>query len=254
MPASSLSVVIITFNEEQNIARCLTSLLKIADEIIVMDSRSQDKTEEICNSFGVRFVSTDWKGYAATKNEAISYVNNEYVLSIDADECLDENITKEIADLKEIGFQGVYSLNRLTNYCGKWIYFSGWNPDWKVRIFPRTKVKWNNELVHEELIIPAELKATKLQGRLHHYSYNSLQEHRQKADKYSLMTAVKYAGQGKKASIFSPLVSAIARFVTMYIFKLGFLDGKAGFNIAYISATSNALKYSELRRLSKKQL
>lgn len=247
----SLSAVIITFNEEKNIKRCLKSLQNVADEIIVVDSFSTDQTEAICQSFNVKFHKMEWEGYSKTKNKAQSLANSEYVISVDADECLDEQLIREISEIKKSGFNGVYELNRLTNYCGSWIHHSGWNPDWKIRIYPKSLVKWNDAIVHEELNVPAELKINQLKGRLHHYSYFSTIQHRSKADQYSKLTALKYAEQGRKCYFFTPVLSALSRFISMYILKLGFLDGKAGWNIARISAESNAFKYRELIRLTK---
>lgn len=247
----SLSAVIITFNEEKNIERCLKSLQNVADEIIVVDSFSTDQTEAICQSFQVQFHKMNWEGYAKTKNKAQALANSEYIISVDADECLDEQLIREISLIKKTGFDGVYELNRLTNYCGSWIHHSGWNPDWKIRIYPKSLVKWNDAIVHEEPIVPTDLKLNQLSGRLHHYSYFSTSQHRSKADQYSKLTAIKYAEQGKKCYFFTPVLSAISRFLSMYILKLGFLDGKAGWNIAKISAESNALKYRELHRLTK---
>jgi len=250
----SLSAVIITFNEEHNIERCLFSLNGIVDEIIVVDSYSTDQTHSICQQFNVEFHKMKWEGYAATKNKAQRLAKSEYVLSIDADECLDDSLRMEILELKRTGFKGVYALNRLTNYCGSWVYHSGWNPDWKIRIYPKSKVIWNDAIVHEDLIIPNEIKRNELKGRLHHYSYFTLEQHRQKADQYSRLTAIKYAEQGRTCYFFTPYLSAISRFISMYFFKLGMLDGKAGWNIAKISAQSNAYKYQELRRLTKNRL
>jgi glycosyltransferase involved in cell wall biosynthesis len=253
MLSNKLSIVIITYNEEQHIARCLESVRSIADEVIVMDSHSTDRTEEICKTFPVRFISTEWKGYSETKNAGNALASYPYILSLDADECLDAEMIEDIYRLKVSGFNGVYLLNRLTNYCGKWIYFSGWNPDWKIRIFPKELVKWNHEIVHEELLVPHYLKVSKVIGRLHHFSYTSREQHLERANKYSILTAKKYAEQGRKASFLSPYLRSISRFFSMYIFKLGILDGIAGWHIAYISAKSNALKYQELRKIIKKE-
>lgn len=247
----SLSAVIITFNEEKNIERCLKSLQNVADEIVIVDSYSQDRTEELCKEYNVKFHKMQWEGYAKTKNKAQELVNSEYVLSIDADECLDEQLINEISLLKKTGFEGIYALNRLTNYCGKWIHYCGWNPDWKIRIYPKSKVKWDDAIVHEELLIPDDMKTIRLIGRLHHYSYLSASQHRMKADQYSRLTAIKYAEQGRTCYFFTPFLSALGRFLSMFILKLGFLDGKAGLDIAWISAQSNAYKYRELRRITK---
>lgn len=248
-----LSAVIITFNEEKNIARCLDSIKDIADEIIVVDSFSTDSTEEICKNYALHFHQTKWKGYSQTKNEAQSLAKFDYILSLDADECLDDALKQEILALKKSGFKGVYSMNRLTNYCGTWVRFSGWNPDWKTRIYPKERVKWNDSIVHEELVLPDDLSIFNLKGRLLHFSYFSTKQHREKADQYSRLTAIKYAEKGKKSTFLAPLLSAVGRFVSMYFLKFGFLDGKAGWQIAKISALSNAYKYKELRRLNKER-
>lgn len=248
-----LSVVIITKNEERNIGRALQSVQNIADEIIVVDSFSEDQTKSICEKFAnVKFVQTDWKGYAETKNFANSLTTNEFIFSLDADEAPDEALQQEILKEKAKGLSGIYVVNRLTNYCGKWIKHSGWYPDKKIRIFPKSKTKWTGEFVHEELSFEENYQPKELKGHLLHYSYYSFQDHRTRADKYSLLTAQKLAKAGKTAGVLKPYLSALIRFLSMYVFKRGFLDGKMGFKIALISGQSNILKYKELRRLTKK--
>jgi glycosyltransferase involved in cell wall biosynthesis len=246
-----LTVVIITKNEERNIGRALDSVSKIADEIIVVDSYSTDQTKAICEKKGAHFVQTEWRGYSATKNFANSLAKSDYIFSLDADEALDKDLEKAILTAKSKGFSGIYSVNRLTNYCGKWIYHSGWYPDKKVRIFPKEKTKWVGEFVHEELEFSENFSAQELPGHLEHYSYYSYTDHRARADKYSVLTAQKLAAKGKSAGVLKPYISAIGRFISMYLIKRGFLDGKMGWKIATISAQSNIVKYKELRRLSK---
>lgn len=245
-----LSATIITLNEERNIERCIRSLKGIADEIIVLDSFSTDQTVEICKAEGVIIEQREWEGYAASKNYLNGLAKYDYILSLDADEELDEELKEEILRIKTNGKAAVYCLNRLTNYCGKWIRYSGWYPDVKTRIFPKEGSRWDGAFVHEELIYPSELKTVQLKGHLNHYSYYNFKDHRERADKYSRLTAQKMHHAGKKASVFKPYLSAIARFVSMYIIKLGVLDGGMGFKIAQISAQSNILKYKELRRLN----
>lgn len=247
---TKISATIITLNEERNIGRCIDSLLGIVDEVIVVDSFSSDKTESICKSKGVKFIQTDWKGYAQTKNYANSLASYSYIYSIDADEELTPELQNSVLKEKEKGLNGLYSHNRLTNYCGSWIKNMGWYPDSKVRLFPKEFAQWSGEFVHEELTFSKSLKVTHLKGDLNHYSYYSTKEHRERADKYSILTAKKMHAKGKKASFFKPYLSSLARFVSMYLLKFGFLDGKAGFIISKISAQSNILKYKELRRLN----
>lgn len=245
-----VSATIITLNEERNIDRCIASLKEIADEIIVLDSNSTDKTEEICNNYGVRFVKRDWEGYSASKNFLNSLAKYDYILSIDADEAVDAELREAILKAKSESNPQVYSLNRMTNYCGKWIKHSGWYPDVKARIFPKEGSYWDGEFVHEELIFSSELKIIQLPGHLEHYSYYDFVGHRERADKYSILTAKKMNKAGKKATVLKPYLSGLARFFSMYFIKLGFLDGRMGFKIAQISAQSNVFKYKELRRLN----
>lgn len=247
-----ISTVIITFNEEQNIKRCLKSVLSISDEIIIIDSGSQDKTEEIAKQFNVIFKSYSWKGYSKSKNYGHLLAKNKYILSIDADEELSQDLILEIQGIKEKGMRGVYQLNRLTNYCGKWIKHSGWYPDKKIRIFPK-ETQWNDAIVHEELILPSDIAVINLKGHLNHFSYRTLKDHQLRADKYSKLTAKKYWSMNKKTYLLQPYLAAFGRFFSMYFFKLGFLDGIQGWHIARISAASNYIKYKELRRLYAQQ-
>lgn len=248
---TKLSVVIITLNEERNIERAIVSVKDVADEIIVLDSFSTDKTKEICARFDVQFVTRKWEGYSASKNFANSLAQYEYIFSLDADEALSPELKSQILKLKQSGFNGIYRCNRLTNYLGKWIKFSGWYPDSKIRIFPKSKTEWSGAFVHEELVFTEDLEEHLLKGDLYHYSYHSYQDHQERADKYSRLTAQKFHQQGKKVSFLKPYVSALGRFISMYFIKFGILDGSKGFMIAWISAKSNILKYKELIRLNK---
>ena len=246
-----ITATIITFNEERNIERCIRSVEGVADEVIVLDSLSTDRTAEICQSLGVRFESRAWEGYSESKNYLNSLVITDYILSLDADEALDDELKSAVLKAKADPTPQIYSVNRLTNYCGKWIKHSGWYPDVKVRLFPKEGSYWDGAIVHEELIYPKELKEVQLDGHLEHYSYYSFEDHRTRADKYSSLTAQKMHKAGKKASILKPYLSALGRFVSMYLLKAGFLDGRMGFKIAQISAQSNVFKYKELRRLNR---
>lgn len=246
-----ITATIITFNEERNIERCIRSVDGVADEVIVLDSLSTDRTEEICKSLNVRFVSRAWEGYSESKNHLNSLVSTGYILSLDADEALDETLKAEVLKFKNDSNPQIYSVNRLTNYCGKWIKHSGWYPDIKARLFPKEGSYWDGAIVHEELIFTKDLNVIQLDGHLEHYSYYSFEDHRARADKYSSLTAQKMHANGKKATVLKPYLSALGRFVSMYLLKAGFLDGKMGFKIAQISAQSNVFKYKELRRLNR---
>lgn len=245
-----LAVVIITLNEERNIARCIQSVNGLADEIIVLDAFSTDRTPCICAELGVQFHQRAWEGYTATKNYLNSLTTADYILSLDADEALSTSLYQELQAQKAKGFSGTYSVNRLTNYMGKWIYHSGWFPDIKPRLFPKEGSYWSGEYVHEVLIHP-ESPTQVFKSVLEHFSYYSYADHRTRADKYSHLTAQKFHAAGKKVGPFKPYISAIGRFIAMYLLKKGFLDGWAGFKIAQISAQSNVVKYRELRRLNR---
>lgn len=245
-----ISGVVITLNEERNIERCILSMQDVCDEIIVLDSFSTDNTKAICSRLNVRFIEKEWLGYSASKNYANNLASYPYILSIDADECLSKELIDSIKRHKGKGLNNVYSLNRLTNYMGTWVKHCGWYPDKKVRLFPKD-VEWEGAYVHEELNLK-NYSVIELEGHLHHYSYYDTVDHRKRADKYSLLTAQKMNAKGKKAGALKPYLSAIAKFISVYFIKLGFLDGKAGWNIARISAASNIVKYKELRRLNVK--
>ena len=250
---SKLTATIITYNEESNIERCIKGLEAIADEIIVLDSFSTDATVAICKTQGVRVEQRKWEGYAASKNYLNSLASHPFIFSVDADEVPDSHLINSIQELKRKGFKTdeVYEVNRRTNYCGTWINHSGWYPDRKIRLFAFEIAKWEGNYVHEELKFLNSPKVVRLPGHLEHYSYYSQKEHRERADKYSVLTAQKMHQKGKKASLLKPYLSALGRFVSMYLIKKGFLDGKAGWQIACISAQSNVLKYKELRRLNR---
>lgn len=247
---NKLSVVIITFNEARNIDRAILSVKNIADEIIVVDSFSTDDTPQICRNHNVNFQQRKWTGYSDQKNFANSLAQFDTIFSLDADEAVDDVLEKEILILKEKGFNDLYVVNRLVNYCGKWIKHSTWYPDKKTRIFPKSIANWEGEFVHEQLNFSEKLRETELKGHLEHYTYYNFKEHRERADKYSYLTAAKMHKNGKTANLLKPYLSAFARFVSMFIIHLGFLDGYLGFKIAQISAQSNVVKYKELRRLN----
>ncbi|MCX6232906.1 MAG: glycosyltransferase family 2 protein [Bacteroidetes bacterium] len=244
-----ISAVIITFNEERNIQRCISSLHAVADEIVVVDSFSTDKTAEICNSIGVKFFQTKWDGYAKTKNYGNNLAEFDYILSIDADEVLAEALKKEIIEFKNSNNpKDAYRFNRLTNYCGSWIYHCGWYPDTKLRLWNKQRGKWEGN-IHEEVIMLKDSTIASFKGDLLHYSYFSIQQHINQANKFTDLTAMEAYRKGKKASIFKIIFSPWVKFIRDYFLKLGFLDGYHGFIICKISAFASLLKYMKLKEL-----
>ncbi len=246
-----LSVVIITLNEEKNIARCLKSVEEIADEIVIVDSNSTDKTPEICKSFGARFIQHPFEGYVKQKNFAVSQAKYDHVLSLDADEALSEKLLASIKLVKENFEADGYTMNRMTNYAGKWIKHSGWYPDIKLRLFDRRKGKWIGLIIHEKFELYKGGQIKHLNGDLLHFSFYSVDEHRRQSDKFTSLGAKADYEKGKKAPVYKIWGSPIVKFLKDYIFNLGFLDGREGFVICWISAGASYAKYQKLKKLYK---
>jgi glycosyltransferase involved in cell wall biosynthesis len=246
-----LSVVIITCNEENNIRRCLGSVQSVADEIIVLDSGSTDRTEAICNEFGVRFFYQSWKGYGKQKNDANDLASGDYILSLDADEALSETLQQSILVVKTKNEPDAvaYRMNRLTNYCGRQIRHCGWYPDAKIRLWKKDCAKWDNAMVHEQLQLTKETFIQHLQGDMFHFPFYSIKEHLDVINKYSELAAQKAFEKGKKRSLVSILFSTIWRFKHDYFLKCGFLDGFYGFVICSLNAFSTFLRYVKLKQL-----
>jgi len=246
-----LSVVIITFNEEKNIARCLNSIKNLADEIIVVDTFSTDKTIEICQSFEVKIIQHKFEGYVEQKNYAVSQANYNHILSLDADEVVSETLLSSINEVKKNFNADGYTMNRLTNYSGKWIKHSGWYPDVKLRLFDRRKGKWTGLIIHEKFELYQGGTTKHLKGDLLHYSFYSINDHKKQSSKYTSLGAEAYFKMGIKAPFYKVWGGPIVKFIRDYFFNLGFLDGKEGFVICWISAGATFTKYRKLKNLYK---
>ncbi|MBI1838031.1 MAG: glycosyltransferase family 2 protein, partial [Flavobacteriia bacterium] len=245
-----ISAVIITFNEEKNIRRCLDSLQGIADEIVVVDSFSKDKTKEICESYNVKFVEHKFDGHIEQKNWAITQATFPYVLSLDADEALNETLQKSILEAKNNWEFDGYAMNRLTNYCGKWIHHCGWYPDVKLRLWDSRKGEWGGDNPHDKYELFNKNSPTKhLKGDILHYSYYTLEDHYKQVNYFTDILSKAQFKRGKKAPLLTMLMSPIVKFNKDYFVKLGILDGKEGFTISRISAYATFLKYKKLRAL-----
>lgn len=244
-----LSVVIITFNEEANIGRCLDALVGVADEVVVLDSFSSDGTEGICRARGARFEQHAFDTYYAQKNRVVDLAAFPHVLSLDADEVLSEPLRQSILAAKsDWRFDG-YEMSRLTSYCGQWIHHSGWYPDRKLRLFDRRKGRWATKHPHEYVEMQPGSTVGRLSGNLLHYSYYTVQEHIDRTRKYADMAARALHAAGKKASLAKVIFSPALKFLRNYVLKLGFLDGRAGWTICKIAAWETYLKYRALYRL-----
>ena len=249
-----LSVVIITFNEEKNIARCIDSVRDIADEIIVLDSFSSDRTGEIVNSMGGSFYQRGFTGYGDQKNVAVGFTKHPYILFLDADEFLSEGLHESIRLEKEAGFpyEG-YTMNRLNNYCGKWIRHGSWYPDKKLRLIHREKGVWNLDLVHESLELQEGSRVHHLTGDLLHYTYSNFDEHVEKNIRYSWLSAQLLYKKGKRVRAIKAFVNPFWAFFTSYFLRAGFLDGFYGFVIAVNIAHLTFLKYTKLYQLQQER-
>lgn len=244
-----LSAVIITFNEETNIARCVDSLLPVVDEIIILDSYSKDKTLEIVTGKGLTYYQRAWTDYSDAKNFANAKATGDYIFSIDADEELSPALQQSILKLKANPKADAYAymINRLTNYCGKWIYHCGWYPEYKLRIFKREGTHWKGA-VHEDLVFASQPVIEKLKGDLYHYSYPTVDSHVKKVMQYAKLTAENRYKKGKRYNllwhgIFKPWVI----FFKKYILQLGILDGYYGFVISVLTSFFHFLRYINYR-------
>jgi len=244
-----LSVVIITFNEEKNIGRCINSVVGLADDIIIVDSFSTDRTEEIATSKGARFVKQKFLGHIEQKNFAITQAKYPHILSLDADESLSEKLQKSILKVKENWQGDGYKMNRMTNYCGKWIKHCGWYPDTKLRLWDSRKGKWEGVNPHDKYIMEKQTKIIYLEGNIFHYSYYSILDHLKQTDKFTDISAKELLLKGKKPNYLKLIFSPIIKFLRDYFFNLGFLDGYYGLIICKISANATYLKYNKLKKL-----
>ncbi len=233
-----ISVVLITKNEAKHLRRALSSISDLAHEIIIIDSFSTDNTDEIAQEFGARFIQREWEGYAGSKNYGNSLASGDMVLSLDADECLSDRLKQSIGSI--VDKDAIYGFNRKNIYCGRPIRFCGWYPDYKLRLFPKNKAQWIGDYVHEQLVADDGLKEVKLKGDLLHYSYSSREEHIAREKKYAQLAAER---DHKKTMLKSvAFLKAIGRFFSMYILKLGILEGQKGLQISIISAKGKIWK------------
>ncbi|MCS3798425.1 glycosyltransferase family 2 protein [Niastella sp. OAS944] len=247
---SSITAVIITHNEARNIQKCLVSLKTVADEIIVVDSFSTDDTVAICQQEGAKVIQNAWPGFGPQKNFGIQHAKHEYILSLDADEALDDELIASIQTAKKQGLQNMYEFTRLNYYYGKFLRHGFEYPDYKIRLFPKSKVRWNDELVHETLQISPNVTLQRLKGHLLHYTYYAIREHVAKANKYTDLGAELNFKKGKKASWFKIIFSPLITFIQAYVFKKGFLDGGHGFILAVFHAYGAFMKYTKLWMLN----
>lgn len=243
-----ISATIITYNEEENIEKCIRSLTGVADEIIVVDSYSEDQTENICKRYPVTFIKNPFEGHIQQKQFALSLASHRYVLSLDADEYLSETLQSSICRVKDqLAYQG-YSMNRRNFYRGKCINHAGWYPDNRVRLFNKEKARWGGQNPHDIIVMDNPDYTFHLKGDLYHNTLNSLEEHQRQTENYARIAAdYKFEhGLNKNTAFLKMLFSPLSKFFTMYIMKLGFLDGSYGLRICYEEFKCTYKKYKLL--------
>ncbi|HDP98293.1 MAG TPA: glycosyltransferase family 2 protein [bacterium] len=238
-----LSVTIITLNEEQNIKRCLNSV-GWADEIIVVDTGSDDNTLQICRKFGCRTLQTHWRGFGLTKRLAVDSARHDWILSVDADEALTEALQQRIQQILQQPDSVGYRIKRNSFYLNRLIRHCGWNRDYPLRLFNRRFGNFSDKKIHESVEVMG--KISRIDEPLLHYTYPTIQSHVARMNRYSELGAEQAIDSGKSATIISAFARGLIKFIKMYLLQQGFLDGKAGLILSCNSAYGVFLKYLKI--------
>ena len=242
-----LSAIIITHNEEKNLERCLSSLT-FADEIIIVDSHSTDKTKEIAQKFTDKIWEVNWQGFGQTKELARQKASQAWVLSIDADEEVTPELKEEILQAVQNHLYSGYFLPRQSLFLGKWMEHSGWYPDYVLRLFQKESGQFDKALVHEQVQVKGEMGY--LKNPLRHYTYPNLEHYFKKLKRYTTLSAQQLHQNGARAYPWDLIFRPAATFFKMYLIKLGFLDGWQGLVLAVLSAYQVLVKYLKLMNLN----
>ena len=245
MDRPAISACIITYNEEQNIRECLESL-KWVDEIIVVDSMSTDSTVSICREYTDSVIQKTWEGHVKQKNFAINQARNDLVLCLDADERVTPELRKEIEKClsEDSGEVDGYYCSRHSYYLGRWINHGGWYPDYKLRLFKKSRGKWGGKDPHDKVILEGTTKY--LQSELHHFVYRNLSHQLQTVDNFSTITAQELNNEGEHFTVLKLLSRPTLKFLGTYFLKRGFLDGMPGLIISVVSSFYVFLRYAKL--------
>lgn len=247
----SLSVVIITFNEEKNIARCIDSVKGLADEIVVVDSFSTDNTKSICLSKGAKFVEHEFEGFTTQKTYATTRATHDFILALDADEYLSPELHASISNAKSAWNADGYNMNRLNSYAGKWIRSCGWYPDRKIRLWDRRKGFWSGGLVHESVVMEEGVRTMHLEGDLLHEAYqNAGQLISKMQQQYADLFALEHANK-KKVTTLKIFYKTAFSFLKSYILKGGIWDGYEGLVISVSNANGVFYKYAKLLEINR---
>jgi len=245
-----ISVVIITFNEESKLRRCIESVKPVADEIIVLDSFSNDKTVVLARSAGAKVYQQSFHGYKEQKNAALQFASYNYILSIDADEALSVELINSILTAKEKFTYSAYTMNRCNFFSGRFIRHGLWYPDKKIRLFDKRMASWGGMNPHDKILLPGRATISHLEGDLFHYSFSTINEYIKRNDEISSIAAESLYKMGKRSGL-KILINPVWRFIKSYFIKKGFLDGYPGFIIAKNTAAQAYMKYKKLNKLNR---
>lgn len=247
---ASLSVIIITRNEAANIRACLESVAW-ADEIIVVDSGSDDDTVDICREFTPHVYVHDWPGFGAQKNRALGYATADWVLALDADERVTPELQADIETAIHEGRADGFEIPRLSSFCGRFMRHSGWYPDYVARLFRRGSARFSDDLVHERVLVDGS--TAQLDGMLLHYAYDDMEEVLHKVNQYSSAGAQMMQQRGRQATLTGAVLRGLWSFIRTYFLRAGFLDGREGFMLAVSNAEGTYYRYLKLMLLSRKK-
>ncbi len=248
---NTLSAVIITWNEESNIGRCIDSLRHVADEVIVLDSFSSDNTVAIALRKGAIVKQENFTGYIEQKNKVLEFTNCNYVLSLDGDEVLSKKLINSILEEKKEFRHIAYRMNRYNNYCGRFIKHGLWYPDRKIRLFDKRFSSWGGMNPHDKILLHRNHPVKFLKGDILHYPFTTIDRHQQRNERFSSIAASSLFESGKRPHWLKIILSPAWSFFNGYFLRLGFLDGYYGFTIAFLTAKLSYLKYQKLRHLEK---
>jgi glycosyltransferase involved in cell wall biosynthesis len=246
------SLIVITKNEERSIARCLRSI-DFADDVIVVDNGSVDRTVEIARANGARVVETaDWPGYGPQKRRALDLAQGEWVLSLDADEWIDQRFGRLINEaINAPDAPAAYEMRRRSRFCGRIVRFGGWSSDYVVRLFRRERAQFSNDLVHEGLIVDGPI--SQIGVTIEHESIDSSADAEDKVNRYSVAAAQQMFVRGRRASYFVAPLHGWAAFIKVYVLRYGFLDGATGWHVAQYNRRHSAAKWRHLAEYSANQ-
>lgn len=249
-----ISATIITRNEEQNIERCLQALEGIADEIVVVDSYSTDRTLDICRKYGCKITNREFRGFGSQRQYATGLTKYSYVLSIDADEMIDDELAKSLIALKDKGFDHrVYAITVKTYFCGEPLAHSGFEPERRIRLFNKRYANWNLRDVSDRVSYPDSVMPAQLPGAIHHYRCSTIEEFHLKENRIAALEAKVLAASGKQISSLTPWMLAAWEYLKAHIAHHAWLDGRRGMTIAARRAKTVLESYRMARRIIREQ-